>query len=152
MRTQEEIVQIVRADDDDIFGFAKSILVPYLDFEHAREFLKPDVTAEQWKQLPQDRQKILANIREYMEFAWGKVEDHRGLSAGRSVDKLTAWAWLLDDDVAKRMNEADYAQYGAPKLAIACKAFELPIPDSDEIRNMIAGRPCVDSCELGCDA
>lgn len=146
---QDEIVARINASTG-FLNFSADVLLPFLDFEHAQAFLKPEVTAAEWEQKSQDRDAILADMRDYMAFAWGKVEDHRGLSAGRSVDKIAAWAWLLDDDVAKRMVKAGYAQYGAPKLAVACEAFGFPIPDKDGIRNMIAGQQCVWGCGEGC--
>jgi hypothetical protein len=154
MRTQDEIVTYIEAHRDDFFGFAREVLTPYLDYEHARPYLKPGTTAEAWDEV---RKKdatddtVRAELADYMQFAWAKVEDHRGLSAGRSVDKCTAWAWLLaGDDVVREIEAAGYAQYGAPKLAVICLRFDLPIPNSTEIGNMIEGRPCVPGCEDGC--
>jgi len=148
MRTLDEIAARAAAADD-IFGFAREVLVPYLDFERARPFLKADAAAAEWQPTPLDMAR--AEMTEYMAFAWGKVEDHRGLSAGRSVEKLAAWAWLLGDDaLVERIEAAPYAQYGAPKLAVICAAFDLPVPKSTGVQRMIRGEPCVDDCDMGC--
>jgi len=106
---------------------------------------------EKWNNSSFDRETVLAQMREYMEFAWGKVDDHRGLSAGRSVEKFEAWVWLLaDQETLDKMNAADYPQYGAPKLAVVCEAYGFPIPDDEGIRSMIQGLACHADCENGC--
>src|SRR5277367_4801730 len=94
----------------------------------------------------------LGELREYMVFAWGKVEDHRGISAGRSVDKCAAWAWLLGrDDVYKAAHDGkNYAQYGAPALKLICEAFDLPVPADKGLQRMMRGEPCTDNCGNGC--
>jgi hypothetical protein len=168
MRTQDQIVARMQADDP-LFGWARDVLIEFLDYEHARPFLKEDTTPEQWAEVLDEAfrqihgfgsthhpailglesaQKALAT---YMRFAWSKVEDHRGLSAGRSVDKCTAYAWLLGDDACVAAVEAaPYPQYGAPKLAVICRAFNLPIPDEIWAHNMIAGERCGADYECGC--
>jgi hypothetical protein len=152
MKTQDEIVMKVRAASG-AFDFTGEALVPFLDFEHAREFLKAEATAESWAPTPLTREAVLAELTDYMAFAWGKVEDHRGISAGRSVEKCSAWAWLIADDATMATIEAaPYPQYGAPTLAAICVAFGLPIPDDEETQRMIAGKPCRHDCESGCGA
>ncbi len=97
------------------------------------------------------RDAVLAGMREYMPFAWGKVEDHRGISAERSVTKMEAWIWLLkDDEVLERVKAASYTQYGAPKLKVVCEQYHFPIPDSEAVRRMASGEQCSNSCENGC--
>ncbi len=150
MRTQDEIVEHIRANEG-LLDFTASALVPYLDFEHAKPWLKEDVTADQWKPTPLDRETVLAEMREYMEFAWGKVEDHRGISASRSVDKMGAWVWLLgDDEVLADFKATGYPNYGAPKLAVVCRAYGFPIPDDEGVQRMIQGDDCgIGDCGCG---
>lgn len=161
MRTQEEIVTRIREKRDVIFGFEAEVLLPHLDYEHAKEFLKPEASREQWEGLhrngdveeryPLTEAAALRDFRSYAEFAWGKAADHRGLSAGRSVEKLTAWAWLLGrDDVLVQVEKTDYAQYGCPKLKVICEAFGFPIPDDEGSQRMMRGEPCVVGCDMGC--
>lgn len=132
MKTQEEIVARLN-QSDSMFGFDRSVLVPFLDLEHAKPFLVPDMT--DWTQVPLDRETVLNQMREYMDFAWRKVEDHRGLSASRSVEKFEAWLWLLGDEpVIADFDAAPYENYGAPKLHVVCKAYGLPVPESERCR------------------
>lgn len=153
MRTQDEIAAKVRESRNQVLDFAGDALLAYLDFEHAREFLKPETTPEKWAEIhvPLDADKVIAEMREYMSFAWEKVEDHRGLSAGRSVDKMTAWAWLLGDGGAyEAIEAAEYTNYGAPKLAAICRVLGFPIPDDAGVQRMIAGERCGSGDECGC--
>jgi hypothetical protein len=153
MRTQDEIVNKIRGARG-FLDFTTDALLHYLDFEHAREFLKPEATAEEWAEIhtPVDDDKVIAEMRDYMSFAWEKVEDHRGISASRSVDKMAAWAWLLGDGGAYAAIEgAGFTNYGAPKLAAVCVALGFPIPDDEGVQRMIAGQACgaYDGCGCG---
>jgi len=86
-----------------------------------------------------------------MEFAWGKIEDHRGISANRSIEKMEAWLWLLDDEeTLAALEEAPYKNYGAPKLKVICDKYGFPVPQDETIQNMIASRPCREGCQDGC--
>ncbi len=151
MRTQEQIVarakQVLK---DDFLGFATDVLITSLEFENAKQFLKPEVKAEEWKE-PPTLVEIKAQAREYLEFAWGKAQDHRGLSASRSVGKLTEWVWLLgDDELLNAVEKAGYRNYGAPKLAVISKAWGAPMPDDAPTLNMVAGKMCNPECCEGC--
>lgn len=153
MRTQGDILaRIKSAEGEDFLGFRRDVLIDALDYEHAKQYLKPDVTAEQWaeSQLTTD-EKTLDALKSYLEFAWSKAEDHRGISAGRSIEKLTEYAWLLGrDDVVHDIEAAPYPQYGCPKLAVVARAFALPIPDSDNLDRMIRGLRCNADYDCGC--
>lgn len=151
VRAQGEIVARVRAvADEDVLGFQREVLVDALDFEHAREFLKADCTQEEWGEVP-DADVLLAEAREYYVFALGKIRDHRGISASRSVSKLTEYAWLFcRDDVVTAMDAADYAQYGAPKVKAFGSGFGLAWPDDPAMKRMADGEPCEPGCSGGC--
>lgn len=154
MRTPDEIVAHYRAiAADDFLGFAADVLLSYLTFDQARPLLRDDATADLWGEvLPLDRDGVIAAMRSYMAFAWGKVTGHRGISASRSVAKMGAWLWLLGDDAlaAQVADPANYPQYGAPALKLVCDAYGFPVPDSPGLANMIAGLPCYPGCEEGC--
>jgi hypothetical protein len=149
MKTHEQIIERIRRHDDPL-GFTTEAIIDFLPFAAAREFLEPDVTAEEWAELarPLTREAVIEQMRDYMEFAWGKVEGHRGISASRSVMKMTAWLWLIDDEAL--VENRDYPQYGAPILHAVCAKYGFGIPVSVEIANMVSGRPCRDDCGEGC--
>lgn len=154
MRTQDQIVAKVREEAEKVLSFGPEALTPYLDFTHAREFLKPETTEAQWDEARNEsgREAVLEEAKTYMaEFGWPKAQDHRGLSAVRTIDKMLAWIWLLgEDELFAKVEATDYAQYGAPKLKIICEHFGWPIPDDEPTQRMMRGEPCEQGCWQGC--
>ncbi len=148
MKTQEEILQRVRQAGEDFFGFTVSVLVGSLSFENAKPFLKEGTLPDQWTPDLTD-EAVMKSALAYLEFAWGKAEDHRGLSASRSVDKMTAFCWLLGHDVSG-IDAAEYAYYGCPKLKVVAQLLGQPLPTDPALVNMMEGRPCDPHCEQGC--
>ena len=158
MRTPEEIVTYPH---EDWLGFGRNALLSFLTFEQAKPWLKEGADpmsadgTQHWDEAtqPLTEASVMDTIREYMPFAWEKVEDHRGISAARSVLKMQAWVWLLGrEDLVETCSDASlFDPYGAPILAALCKAFDLPIPVSDILTPMIAGKPCGPEC-WGCNA
>lgn len=122
MRTQEQIVE--RIDDECKNNLLASEviddLIVYLDFDHARKYLKAECTPELWAKdkkeyLPAN---ILQSIQEYMPFAMMKAENQRGISASRSIMHFCNWLWLLEDEelYAFAMDDDNYPEYGMPIL------------------------------------
>lgn len=121
MRTDEEILARIEAvKNEDFFGAQTGDLLIRLSFEKAKPYLKPEVTADQWKVVPRDRDKVLVEMLDYMPFAWGKANDGRGLSAGRSMDHYMAWTWLAGDDLGDLRR---YNYYGKDNLVLICKHY-----------------------------
>lgn len=154
LRTPEEIVVEIKASRG-FLDFTLDALLHYLPFEHAREFLKEGTTAAEWAEATKSTDRtvegVMAEARAYAAFAWSKVEDHRGISASRSIDKMSAWVWLLsDDDLLAKVEAAPYPQYGAPKLKAICEGLGFPVPDSKEIDRMCKGKACHRGCANGC--
>jgi len=151
MRTDAEIVARIHARKaEDVFGFETGDLLGVLPFSSAREFFKLEAKAENWTPDERTREGVVKTMREYMEFAWGKALDHRGISAGRSVSHLRAWVWLLGDEDYAAIPWDDYPQYGAPVLKAVCDRFGFPMPDDKSALSMAAGHPCRLGCEEGC--
>jgi hypothetical protein len=150
-RTQEEILARIEEAADDMFGFRREVLVSVLDFEHARSFLVPDATAEEWSGEQVTDVEVAA--RSYFAFAVGKIRDHRGISASRSVDKLGEYAWLLGrDDVVAAMDAAEYPQYGAPKVKAFGAGLGMDWPNEPGLVRMAEGLACTEDCAEGCGA
>lgn len=151
MRTPAEIVARIEAIGplDDLFGAQRYDLVCSMPYEHAKPYLRDEVTAETYVQDPDPRASALA----YIPFAIGKATDHRGLSASRSIDHLKAWAWLLGDDVLAAVEAADFENYGAPKIRAFLEAIDAldHWPADDEALNRMArGEKCAEDCWEGC--
>lgn len=154
MRTQEEIVAKIKASNS-MLGFELEVYFTYLTFEAAKPLLNPkfwEGEDTKWKGVKEpNRDNLLADMRKYMAFAWEKVEGHRGISAGRSVEKMEAWLWLLEDEeTLKAVECASYQNYGAPKLKVICDKYGFPVPDSDALRRMIDGDHCGAGYTCGC--
>jgi hypothetical protein len=151
MRSAEEIVKYIEKNKDP-FGVVLDELVPFLPYEHAKSYLNEGVTCAHWERDNcYTKEGVLRDAEEYMEFAWEKAGNHKGLSARRSLIKMLAWMFLLErDDIVEAMDQAGFVNFGAPMLAAVCEAMYWPIPDDEEIRRMIAGKPCVPRCDRGC--
>lgn len=143
-RTQDEIVERIRSIRQmDIFGFETDFLACYLDFEHAREFLIDDAKASEWNSpAGRSREAIVSEIVDYLPFAWGKANNCRGLSAGRSMTHMKVWLWMLGADAAADAVE-DYDLYGKPHLAAISDAvgFDWRAEDNGEWVNSEGGVP-----------
>lgn len=152
MRTTAGIIEHYReAKDQDFLGFQAEVLLPYLSADEVRPFCKPDTDLSDWEAEPLTELDVLAEMRKYMEFAWEKVENHRGISASRSVTKMEAWLWVLGrDDLLKIVAAAGHQNYGAPKLKVICEALTFPVPDGDTVNRMAEGKPCRSDCDEGC--
>ena len=125
IKTPEEIVGRIRqilSDGSDFFGFQAFDLISFLPFAEAKEFLKPDVTQEQWTPSDRDNEAITRAILDYMPFAWEKANDCRGLSANRSIEHMKAWLWLLDDELTDDL-DGMYEYYGKPCLRVICEKY-----------------------------
>lgn len=156
----------VRAErsDDEIIAFFETVkkldflgtyagdLITRLSFAKAKPYLKPEAKEAEWEVRPRDRESVIAEMREYMDFAWEKALGHRGISAGRSIDHFKAWLWLLGDDETKAFLDGDenYSQYGVPCLKKVCDVYGFKMPDDEAAKNMAEGRPCHPDCEEGC--
>ena len=151
MKTQQEIrtrFDEVSASGDDVFGFRQEALVNAMEYATVADLLKEGVTEDQW-----DSPNIEATARDYLGFAIGKAVGHRGISAGRSIEKLAEWVWCLGDaDLAERFESAGYEPYGAPKLAVLAQAWGMATDDmeSAEWQRMASGQPCREYCDEGC--
>lgn len=153
MQTIEEIVAYYeRERQEDIFGFLSEVLLRYLPTEAVKPFLKEGTDLSAWQPTPLTEEAVIADMGQYMAFAWGKVSDHRGISAYRSIEKMQGWLWLLGDEetLAYAKDEEHYPQYGAPILLRICQRYGFPVPDEEGIRNMAQGKPCYPGCQEGC--
>ncbi|MBM0275136.1 hypothetical protein [Micromonospora tarensis] len=149
-RTQEQILARFRAvADSDWLGFRREVLadsmtldtlrqaVPGIDTTGRDDYVKPEVLEQR--------------ARDYLTFAIGKALDHRGISASRSVDKLSEYAWLLGrDDVVAAMDAAEYEQYGVPKLRAFAEGMAWRWPGDIPLARMAQGLPCQSACADGC--
>ncbi|MEU5939383.1 hypothetical protein ABZ807_09350 [Micromonospora sp. NPDC047548] len=156
-RTQEQILaryrEIATDGEDDPFNWRQDVLLGAMTRDTAQQALpNADLTHEKWVQDDTD-----TAAREYLTFAIGKIAGHRGISASRSVDKLSEYAWLLGrDDVVEAMTKAEYPQYGAPAVKAFAEGMGWPWPGdvvgwrAKALARMAEGLPCEPDCADGC--
>lgn len=156
MKTQKDIVNRLKESRGQMFDFFPEIAINYLTFEQAKPSLdqkqldteEGKELAKSWTVAPLTEEHVLAELKDYMSFAWEKAQDHRGLSASRSVSKMEAWCWLLDKE--KEIDWTKHENYGAPVLKQVCELFDIALPEYQGLLNMAAGKKCVSNCEMGC--
>lgn len=158
MRTVNEIVKRMKElEKEDLFGFQRGDLLEFLSYKEAKEFItaeaqkKIDSGEDKWSYRKLTQAKVLKEMKKYMEFALGKAEGHRGLSADRSIQHYKAWVWLLGDEDYKSIDWGHYQNYGVPILKQICDKYGFVFPKNNEVlMNMSVGRLCYDLCESGC--
>lgn len=135
-RSQEEIVERIKdiQENGDMLTkqFSFNDLVMFLDYDHAREFLKEGTTREDWEQgdLPLPKNDPIQEIKDYMPFAWMKAMDERGISANRSVIHMTQWLWLAgDEELYEMLDGGLYGYYGTVALKKVCEKYDIPMED-----------------------
>lgn len=124
-RTQKEILaKIDEWENQDWMGTKRSDLIDYLSFENAKQYLKEGVTEKEWTE--RDLLTPAEEIEKYMEFAWDKANNFRGISAGRSLEHMMAWLWLDGQDEFLKENDINnYEYYGKPQLVAICELYGL---------------------------
>ena len=134
-RSQKEILE--RIENSNCFDFAANVLADYLNWSTAKKFYKDeyvkDVEAGKKKKPKRinDIYETAQDFLDYMVFGWMKAMDGRGISAGRTVNKLGHWLWLMGrDDLKAIINDDDlYNPYGTPALIAVCEKMGVEVPD-----------------------
>ena len=108
----------------DLHGVERSRLLEALPWKEAQQFFKPGTphTEESWEngERTPNSESVLAQIKDYLAFAWGKANLRRGDSAIRSLSHFRGLIWLLGpehDDLYGWIETPDYFEfYGKPAL------------------------------------
>lgn len=147
MITNQEIIKdkikfYLESEFEDFFGVKTQELLKFIKFEFAKEFLKDEYLAtnpngEEWNKncLEVTRENVFKEIIDYLQFAWGKANDCRGLSANRSIEHFRALLWLLDDGSLEKMESIKYEHYGKEMLIFVSELVGFDwIKEDDGIR------------------
>lgn len=137
MKTQQQILDRIWEihNEKDLFGFQITILIEFLTPESIESLignvLKGDSDLSGLLPKRPDEETIKAEMRSYMDFAWGKANGFRSLSAGRSIYYYKAWLWLLgEDEFANDLDEYQY--YGKDELVKICDYLGLDSSQWDD--------------------
>ena len=132
MRTDDEIkARMQSLEKEDWMGIERNDLFVALSYEAAKPDLKEGTTAEQYADAGGGKNTAehwRQTILDYMPFAWDKANHCRGISASRSISHMSAWLWLLGDEVPEplmeRVSQQKYQFYGKELLASICELFQ----------------------------
>ena len=123
MRAQDEILRkIEEVKGSDFLQIKTGDLVNYLDYEHAKSYLKPEVMANEWASNINEKESILKEMLDYMPFAWEKANECRGISASRSMQHYSIWVWMLGEEELFADLE-NYEYYGKDNLVKICNYY-----------------------------
>lgn len=129
-RTHPEIVarlRLVLANNPDPFGVEPSRLLDALPFELAKEWLRPEVTAESWEQQT-GRLRTLDDVKraavDYLPFAWAKANEARNSASSiRSAAHFRGLAWLTGDDALIGKMQGNPCEWDAKRVLVAASEF-----------------------------
>lgn len=158
IRSHEEIAaRIELVKGDDFLGTEVGDLMIHLPFEQAKTWLKDDAFQADFDEVAAAEADVQKVATAYLDFAVGKAVNHRGLSAGRSVSHFRAWLWLiLPDDQFDLFENAEYSQYGVPKIKAAAQlldaesVWDAMVKIDPELARMAEGDMCRPGCDEGC--
>lgn len=113
---QEQVIELMRKHTNVGFDFAPEVIMDFLEVDNLREFTRPDADLSDFKTV--SFEEGVQDFLDYLVFAWGKALDERGISAGRSLQKLSAWLNLYGrSELSEILNDPSlYNPYGAPAL------------------------------------
>ncbi len=143
MRSQDEIMQQLRDRKElghDPMGNELMEYIYALDLEHVNKAfaeMRPDEEPlKEHNQLYATDEKMLHVMQDYIDFAYNKIEQQRGLSAERSVLHYIAWLWLIGNDAlyekADAMYQKNYRDYGRPIIDMIADHYGWPKVARDE--------------------
>lgn len=123
-------------EKNDIFGFSYEVAIDYITLNEAEKYLNKEALnkykngEEQWIQIT-DVFEATQDFLDYMVFAWQKAMGERGISACRSIIKLSTWMKILSrKDVADILNDKNQGnKYGRPALKKACDILGIKYPE-----------------------
>lgn len=120
--TQEQILAKIKATED-FLGFEVSEYFRALakeTLENNRHLLNKDADLSNYETAFKTVEDVRKTAVNYVEFAWEKANNFRGISANRSIAHYRAWLWLMGEDPDVIMS-AEYEHYGKEKLIQVCE-------------------------------
>ena len=136
--SQEEILKYFEEIyPDDMFGFSLEVLDDYLPTEYMKEnFIDVENIAE-FEEYRANLKELtiedtVQDMLDYLVFGWTKIEDQRGLSAGRNVMKLKVWFHILSRPDLVNIISQEYTNYGRDNMLEIFEKLSLYNPSKTE--------------------
>ena len=122
---------------NDMFGFSLEVLDDYLPTEYMKEKF---IDAENIVEFEEYRANLkeltiedaVQDMLDYLVFGWTKIEDQRGLSAGRNVMKLKVWFHILSRPDLVNIITQEYTDYGRDNMLEIFEKLSLYNPSKTE--------------------
>jgi len=125
MKTKQQIKDKMVELKNDVMSFKREALVDFLTEEEGNSFGFSAVEGTKWEQRELTRESVLEKMKDYMDFAIEKAIDERGISAGRSINKMQMWLWIIEEDaVLGELPRKYFYWYGLPALIKICEHFD----------------------------
>lgn len=136
-RTPAEYAAIMDEHTGGFLDFTHEVIVSFMPFSpETKRFFNDDhvkavESGEKEHTVITDIVEAAQELLDYMVFAWDKATSERGISAGRSIQKLSAWLWVLGrtDLSVKIESNRLYNPYGAPALIAICEDLGINVPE-----------------------
>jgi len=134
-RTQAEILEKI-SSNDDFWGNKQEVLMDFLEWKNSKQFYK-DIFVKKVNNGEESEIKAITDIKEavqdmldYLIFGYMKSLDERGISSSRTIEKLSAWFWILGRNDLHELVEDDelYNPYGMPALIAVSEQMGLKAP------------------------
>lgn len=123
IRTAEEIKNKIKEGffENNPLDFGVYDIIYALCFEEAEPYLTKDFlnnpdAKDLWeKERLKTKDDVLNKMKDYLNFAYDKANNKRGISANISIQHYIAWAWLINNQFYNElmnMYETEYRDYG----------------------------------------
>lgn len=135
-RSEADIMAKLQEPQYDCMGFRREVLLTCVSWDLKKSQYRQDYVdkvekgEEKAPATITDVREVVQDMLDYLVFGWMKALDQRGISASRTVEKISAWCWLLGrEDLAELVDRDDlYNPYGMPALIEVSKALGIEVP------------------------
>lgn len=104
-------------------------LCDFLTLEQAQKIGFDIKEGKEWPSpKPWNKESILKQLREDVEFGFEKAINQRGISSSLMFEVVRGWNEILEDGL-ENWPEDNYAQYGLPLFIATAKKYNFPIPE-----------------------
>lgn len=121
MKTISELKTKIESDSRDTI---QSVFIAMCNGVHPLMEFVPDFYKEEYKTevVELTEKNIIKAMEDYIDFAFEKANDQRGLSAERSIWKFKQWLWALEDT---EIINFDYDDYGIAIITRIANKYNL---------------------------